>query len=84
MKDTLEQEMIVGDCVIFHDDIWNSLRTGRVVNFTPKMVRVRVTPASRDSAGNLVEKSGTLMKDPRNLICVHDTSIHEMLLKKDI
>lgn len=46
MKDRIDQELTVGDPVVYVRPSWKDLGVGQIVKITPKRIRIRPYPSS--------------------------------------
>lgn len=46
MKDRIEQELAVGDPVVYVRPVWKDLGLGQIIKITPKRIRIRPYPSS--------------------------------------
>jgi hypothetical protein len=68
MKDFLGRELQIGDAVIFIDRGYRSYKTGHVVDFTAKNVRITIDSVVAENKKKGWNLKDDLLQDPRQLI----------------
>jgi len=68
MKDKLEQELAIGDTVVYNQDKYSAVQIGTIIAITPKRVRVHRRECIQPDTWNYCQR----VKNPEDVIKVKD------------